>query len=191
MSRTGSTANPPATLASTKTISPILNMRAWPSRSASLPPSSRNPPKDTAYPLTSHCSVVVAMCSPVWMEGSATLTMVKSSTTMNCAMASTISRGVPTTRFGIPRRPIALRPRKSVHSTVKHRQGFREAHCASGTWRIPASGNVLAGALLGAALIRHAQAYDSLVIALATIITGAAVSRLLGRSDPAWVRPRG
>ena len=50
---------------------------------------------------------------------------------------------------------------------------------------------MLAGALLGAVLIRHAQACGPLVIALATIITGAAVSRLLGRSDPAWVRPQG
>jgi uncharacterized membrane protein YoaK (UPF0700 family) len=47
---------------------------------------------------------------------------------------------------------------------------------------------MLAGALIGAALIRHAQAYDPLFVALATIITGAAVSHLLGRSDPAWVR---
>jgi uncharacterized membrane protein YoaK (UPF0700 family) len=46
---------------------------------------------------------------------------------------------------------------------------------------------MLAGAVLGAVLIRHAHAYDPLVIALATIITGAAVSRLLGRSDPPWV----
>ena len=76
-------------------------MRAWPNRSASLPPSSRNPPKETAYPLTSHCSVDVPMCRPAWIEGSATLTMVKSSTTMNCAMASTISRGVPATRPGV------------------------------------------------------------------------------------------
>jgi uncharacterized membrane protein YoaK (UPF0700 family) len=49
---------------------------------------------------------------------------------------------------------------------------------------------MLAGALLGAALIRHAQAYDPLVIALATIATGAVASGLLGRSDPAWVRPQ-
>jgi uncharacterized membrane protein YoaK (UPF0700 family) len=47
---------------------------------------------------------------------------------------------------------------------------------------------MLAGAVLGAALIRHAQAYDPLIIALVTISTGAAVSHLLGRSDPAWVR---
>jgi uncharacterized membrane protein YoaK (UPF0700 family) len=49
---------------------------------------------------------------------------------------------------------------------------------------------MLAGALLGAVLIRAAQAYDPLVIALATITAGAAVSRLLGRTDPAWVRPQ-
>jgi uncharacterized membrane protein YoaK (UPF0700 family) len=49
---------------------------------------------------------------------------------------------------------------------------------------------MLAGAVLGAALIRHAQAYDPLVIALATIVTGAAVSHLLGRSDPPWVHPQ-
>jgi uncharacterized membrane protein YoaK (UPF0700 family) len=50
---------------------------------------------------------------------------------------------------------------------------------------------MLVGALLGAALIRHAQAYDPLAIALATIAAGAATSYLLGRSDPAWVRPQG
>ena len=49
---------------------------------------------------------------------------------------------------------------------------------------------MLAGALIGAALIRHAQAYDPLVIALVTIVTGAAVSHLLGRSDPPWVHPQ-
>ncbi len=47
---------------------------------------------------------------------------------------------------------------------------------------------VLGGAVLGATLIRHAQAYDPLVIALAIIATGAAVSYLLGRSDPPWAR---
>jgi uncharacterized membrane protein YoaK (UPF0700 family) len=47
---------------------------------------------------------------------------------------------------------------------------------------------MLAGALLGAALIRHAQVYDPLLIALAAIITGAAASHQLGRTDPAWVR---
>ncbi len=47
---------------------------------------------------------------------------------------------------------------------------------------------VLGGAVLGAVLIRHAQAYEPLVIALAIIATGGAVTHLLGRSDPAWAR---
>jgi hypothetical protein len=46
---------------------------------------------------------------------------------------------------------------------------------------------MLAGAVLGAALIRHAQAYDPLIIALVVIIVGAAVTYTLGKPDPAWV----
>jgi uncharacterized membrane protein YoaK (UPF0700 family) len=48
---------------------------------------------------------------------------------------------------------------------------------------------MLAGALLGAALVRHAQAYYPLLIATVVIIVGAAVTFTLGRADPAWVRP--
>jgi uncharacterized membrane protein YoaK (UPF0700 family) len=55
--------------------------------------------------------------------------------------------------------------------------------------RLVSIATMLAGAVVGAVLIRHAQVYDPLAIALATILTGAVVSRLLGRSDPAWVRP--
>jgi uncharacterized membrane protein YoaK (UPF0700 family) len=47
---------------------------------------------------------------------------------------------------------------------------------------------MLVGGLVGAMLIRHAQPYDSLAIALAVTVLGAAVSRSLGRSDPDWVR---
>jgi uncharacterized membrane protein YoaK (UPF0700 family) len=50
---------------------------------------------------------------------------------------------------------------------------------------------MLAGALLGATLIRRAQACDPLFIALATIAIGAVVSRLTGRADPGWVRAHG
>jgi hypothetical protein len=48
---------------------------------------------------------------------------------------------------------------------------------------------MLAGALLGAALIRDARAYDALAIALAVIGLGAAVSYLTGRTGPAWIHP--
>jgi len=50
---------------------------------------------------------------------------------------------------------------------------------------------MLVGALIGAALIRHALAYVPLVIALAAIVAGAAVSHLTGRGDPGWVRAHG
>jgi uncharacterized membrane protein YoaK (UPF0700 family) len=46
---------------------------------------------------------------------------------------------------------------------------------------------MLVGGLLGAVLIRHAQGYDALVIALVTIAAGAVVSYLAGRADPGWV----
>jgi uncharacterized membrane protein YoaK (UPF0700 family) len=47
---------------------------------------------------------------------------------------------------------------------------------------------MLVGGLLGAVLIRHAQGYDALIIALVTIVAGAMVSHLTGREDPGWVR---
>jgi hypothetical protein len=50
---------------------------------------------------------------------------------------------------------------------------------------------MLAGAFIGAVLIRHAQAYDPLVIALVVIILGAAATYTLGKRDPAWVRAQG
>ncbi len=56
--------------------------------------------------------------------------------------------------------------------------------------RLLAVATMLAGALIGAALIRHAQAYYPLLIALAITIPGAAATYFLGRKDPAWVRAR-
>jgi uncharacterized membrane protein YoaK (UPF0700 family) len=50
---------------------------------------------------------------------------------------------------------------------------------------------MLAGAFAGAVLIRHAQAWCPLLIALAVIIAGAAATYLLGKSEPAWVRAPG
>ena len=44
------------------------------------------------------------------------------------------------------------------------------------------------GALVGAALVLHAQPYDSLAIALAVTVAGAAVSQVLGKSNPEWVK---
>jgi uncharacterized membrane protein YoaK (UPF0700 family) len=46
---------------------------------------------------------------------------------------------------------------------------------------------MLAGALIGAVLVRHAP----LAIALVTIALGAVTSRTLGKADPEWVRAAG
>jgi uncharacterized membrane protein YoaK (UPF0700 family) len=57
--------------------------------------------------------------------------------------------------------------------------------------RLLSAVTMLAGALVGAALIIHARIYIPLAIAFVTIMAGAAASGVLGRSDPAWVRPAG
>jgi uncharacterized membrane protein YoaK (UPF0700 family) len=55
--------------------------------------------------------------------------------------------------------------------------------------RLVAVATMLAGALIGAALVLHAPIYYPLVIALVVIVAGAVTTRLLGQPDPAWVRP--
>lgn len=49
---------------------------------------------------------------------------------------------------------------------------------------------MLAGALIGAVLIRHTEVFIPLAIALATIVAGALVSYWSGRSDAAWLHPQ-
>ena len=47
---------------------------------------------------------------------------------------------------------------------------------------------MLAGALAGAVLVRHAPIFYPLAIALVTVVLGSVTSHVLGRSAPAWVR---
>jgi uncharacterized membrane protein YoaK (UPF0700 family) len=47
---------------------------------------------------------------------------------------------------------------------------------------------MLAGALVGAVLVRHAPIFYPLAIALITVVLGSVTSHVLGRSAPAWVR---
>jgi uncharacterized membrane protein YoaK (UPF0700 family) len=53
--------------------------------------------------------------------------------------------------------------------------------------RLIAVATMLAGAVTGAVLVRHAALFYPLAIAFVTIALGAVASRILGRSDPAWV----
>ena len=85
-SRTGSWARPPASEAAEKTSSPAMNMRLRPNRSAARPPRISSPPNAIAYPVMTHCTAPAAKPSSAWMDGSATLTMLKSSTTMKAAV---------------------------------------------------------------------------------------------------------
>jgi hypothetical protein len=54
--------------------------------------------------------------------------------------------------------------------------------------RLTAVVTMLAGALIGALLVRHAPIWYPLAIALVTIVSGALASHFLSRGDPAWVR---
>jgi uncharacterized membrane protein YoaK (UPF0700 family) len=47
---------------------------------------------------------------------------------------------------------------------------------------------MLAGALAGAVLVRHALIFYPLAIALVTVVLGSVTSHVLGRSAPGWVR---
>jgi uncharacterized membrane protein YoaK (UPF0700 family) len=54
--------------------------------------------------------------------------------------------------------------------------------------RLVAIATMLAGALIGAALVVHAHSYYPLVIALVAVILAGAVSHVLGKPGPDWVR---
>src|SRR5215472_10485242 len=87
-------ARPPAREAAENSSSPAMNILRRPSRSPARPPSSSSPPKVSAYALTTHSRPDPENPSARWMCGSATLTMVASSTTISCAAAKT-SRARP------------------------------------------------------------------------------------------------
>ena len=100
-------ANPPSSEASVNSKMPAMKTRRRPSRSPDLPPSSSNPPKASAYALTTHSRLVPEKPSAVWMCGRATLTIVASSTTMSCAAAMTASAR-PSRRVGAPELGVAV-----------------------------------------------------------------------------------
>ena len=68
-----------------KSTSPARNTRLRPIRSPARPPSNRKPPNSSAYALTTHCRPDSDISRSAWIDGSATLTIVASRMTMNCA----------------------------------------------------------------------------------------------------------
>src|SRR6185369_15889946 len=83
---------------------PKMKIRRRPSRSPDRPPSRSSPPNASAYALTTHSRLLPEKPSAVWMCGSATLTMVASSTTMSWAVAIT-TRARPRLRWRAPSAP--------------------------------------------------------------------------------------
>src|SRR4029079_16372476 len=76
-----------------------------PRTSASLPPSSRNPPKTIAYAVTTHSRPDCVKPRSVSIDGSATFTIATSRITMNCA--TTMSASAAQGLVGSSRRRIA------------------------------------------------------------------------------------
>ena len=78
------------------TTIPAANTRLRPIRSPARPPNRMKPPKISVYMLITHCRLDGLNRSPRWIEGSATLTIVASSTTMNWA-----TQTITTTSHGL------------------------------------------------------------------------------------------
>ena len=92
-------AAPPISDATPNSASAATNTRRCPSRSAARPPSIRNPANVIAYASTTHWRSAEEKLRLDWIDGSATLTMLRSRITMNCAMQQT-------TRIQLARRPV-------------------------------------------------------------------------------------
>ena len=65
------------------TASPIVNSSRRPNMSASEPAVSSSAASDSAYASTTHCSCAKLACNSSWMLGSATFTIVMSTSSMN------------------------------------------------------------------------------------------------------------
>ena len=76
-------AAPPASEATPNRSSAETNTRRCPSRSAARPPSIRKLANVIAYASTTHCRSAEEKFRLDWIEGSATLTMLRSRITMN------------------------------------------------------------------------------------------------------------
>ena len=84
-------ASPPTSEASENSTSPYMNIRRRPTRSASRPPSSRQPPNVSVYAFTTHERSAREKLNPLPIDGSATLTIDASITITNCVIASSAS----------------------------------------------------------------------------------------------------
>src|SRR6266581_263990 len=111
------TANPQTSEAAVNTASPVRNTSRRPARSPSRPASSSSPANAIRYALTTHASPAWEKRRPAWMDGSATFTIVMSSTIISIPVHST-TRAIQRERsfMGLPLT-------KSVHCLDVGRSG--------------------------------------------------------------------
>jgi len=83
ISISGSWATPHSSEPRVKMTRPIWNSSFRPYRSASTPAVSSSEARVRAYASSTHCTSVKLACSPSWMAGWATTTIVTSSSSMN------------------------------------------------------------------------------------------------------------
>jgi hypothetical protein len=91
MSTPNDCASPPTADAPENPTSPAISAHLRPNRSPSLPPTNSRLPNASAYAVTTHCRLSLEKCNARWADGSATVTIVASSTTISCATLSTAS----------------------------------------------------------------------------------------------------
>src|SRR4051794_10501245 len=77
--------------AAVKNTTPARNTRLRPNRSPSRPASRRKPPNVTRKAFTTQVRSACVKCRSAWIEGSATFTIVVSSTIISCARQTTTS----------------------------------------------------------------------------------------------------
>src|SRR4051794_24662965 len=77
--------------AAVKNTTPARNTRLRPNRSPSRPASRRKPPNVTRNAFTTHVRSACVKCRSAWIDGSATFTIVVSSTIISCARQTTTS----------------------------------------------------------------------------------------------------
>src|SRR2546421_6059419 len=87
-------ARPPASEASANSNSATVNVRRCPKWSAARPPSIRKPANVIAYAFTTHWRSAEEKPRVDWIDGSATLTMLRSRMTLNCATQQTTTTHV-------------------------------------------------------------------------------------------------
>jgi hypothetical protein len=139
----GDQASPHSSDAAVKITTPAVSTRWRPSRSAARPRSSSRPPKLSAHALSTHCKPCSEKCRPTPIEGSATIVIVPSRSTMKNALHHSASARPRRRRS---RTVEATRPADADDSMVNLPGSFPAAAARSGGRIVGAVGSAYTAA---------------------------------------------